>query len=328
MLRALALLLWFVAPALAQIPSPPEFLGSIAGPGSVVAPTGVRFYGTDLGWTYEHHGTPWMVFGDTWPHPQSMCEPLPHNDDAQATLPAGLPSLTIDTDPDAANEFARIRLLRNGESLVMGYNKTPLTVFGDGADAVCLFGLVDPVRCRTRRGRPTCRPYDLACSQDVGVCTPETLGFGVPCDLATGAGCILGQTCAPTPTGVCIVSRRHRRARRLLERVGVEPVPGGAPPDERPAGRRAPDERVRDRRPARRAAARPPAVVREGTLTRRACSSFQHERYSLSLSPMATSAFSCGVASNRLRRARPAIPVSIESGNCSIRTLLMFTDSL
>ena len=42
----------------------------------------------------------------------------------------------------------------------MGYNKTPLTAFSDGRDAITLFGLIDPVRCRRRRGRPSCRPYE------------------------------------------------------------------------------------------------------------------------------------------------------------------------
>ena len=106
-------------------------LGPIAGPGAVVEPAGVRFYGTDLGWTFEHGGRHFMLFGDTWPYFRSPCDPLPHNDDAQATLPPapppGLPQLTIATDPVAPNEFARIRLFTDGESQVMGYNKTPLT---------------------------------------------------------------------------------------------------------------------------------------------------------------------------------------------------------
>src|SRR5262245_43994459 len=101
MMRVLALLLCCASPSLAQIVSPPEFLGPIAGPGSAVGPAGVRFYGTDLGWTFEHRGQHFMLFGDTWPHPQSMCEPLPHNDDSQATLPlappSGLALLTVAT---------------------------------------------------------------------------------------------------------------------------------------------------------------------------------------------------------------------------------------
>jgi hypothetical protein len=204
-----ALLLWWSPPLLAQIVGPPEMLGTIAGPGAVVEPSGVRFYGTDLGWTFEHRGRHFMLFGDTWPHPRSPCEPLPHNDDSQATLPlelpSGLPSLTIATDADAPNEFARIRLFRDGESLVMGYNKTPLTAFSDGTDAVCLFGLIDVVRCRGPRGRRSCRPYEhLTCSRKVGICTPPSLGWDAPCDLATGAGCIPGQRCEPTTTGICI----------------------------------------------------------------------------------------------------------------------------
>src|SRR5262249_35581146 len=207
--RALALLLCLPLPSRAQTVTPPKLLGPIAGPGAVVEPLGVRFYGTDLGWTFEHRGQHFMLFGDTWSHARSLCEALPHNDDSQATLPLalppGLPTLTIATDPEAPSEFARIRLFRNGESLVMGYNKTPLTAFSDGTDAMGLFGLIDLVRCRTRRGRPSCRPYDqLACSQQVGICTPPTLGYDAPCDLATGAGCILGQRCSPTATGICV----------------------------------------------------------------------------------------------------------------------------
>jgi len=206
---SLALLLCCASTALAQTASPPEMLGSIAGPGSVVEPAGVRFYGTDLGWTFEHRGQHFMLFGDTWPHERSPCEALPHNDDSQATfplqLPVGLPPLTIATDPEAPDEFARIRLFTNGESQVMGYNKTPLTAFSDGTDAVCLFGLIDLVRCRTKRGRPSCRPHKhLTCSQDVGICTPPVLGWDAPCDLATGAGCIPGQHCEPTPEGICV----------------------------------------------------------------------------------------------------------------------------
>src|SRR5262245_3149359 len=208
MLRALALLLCLPLPSRAQTVTPPKLLGPIAGPGAVVEPPGVRFYGTDLGWTFEHRGQHFMLFGDTWPHSRSLCEALPHNDDSQATLPlalpSGLPTLTIATDPDAPDEFARIRLFRDGESQVMGYNKTPLTAFSDGTDAVGLFGLIDLVRCRRRRGRPSCRPYELSCSQQVGVCTPPLLGYDAPCDLATGAGCIGSQKCEATPTGICV----------------------------------------------------------------------------------------------------------------------------
>ncbi len=210
MLRVLALVVACAFPSLAQLVTPPQFLGSIAGPGSVVEPAGVRFYGTDLGWTFAHRGRHFMLFGDTWPHPRSPCDPLPHNDDSQVTLPlalpaSGLPLLTVVTDPDAPNEFARIRLFTDGESQVMGYNKTPLTAFSDGTDAVTLFGLIDLVRCRVRRGKPSCRPYDhLTCSQDVGICTPPSLGWDAPCDLATGAGCGVGERCEPSPTGICI----------------------------------------------------------------------------------------------------------------------------
>src|SRR5262249_12660275 len=121
-------------------------------------------------------------------------------------LPAGVPTVTIATDPEAPNEFARIRLFRHGQSLAMGYLKTPLTAFSDGTDAVALFTLVDLVRCGVRRGKPSCRPYEqLTCSQQVGICAPPVLGYDAPCDLVTGAGCIPGQQqCTSTATGICI----------------------------------------------------------------------------------------------------------------------------
>lgn len=307
MWRLLALLLLGAPPVLAQVVSPPEMLGVIAGPGATVEPPGVRFYGTDLGWTFEHRGTHYMLFGDTWPHERSPCDALPHNDDSLATFPLelpakGVPTLTVTTDPDAPSEFARIRLFHDGDSAVMGYNKTPLTAFSDGTDAVTLFGLIDLVRCRPgrRRERPSCRPYEhLACSQEVGICAPPLLGYDAPCDLATGAGCILGQACEPTRTGICIdpqssqydgttaslpataayhthigfqdadrpsdcrhplrperhrrvhARRRRRRPRRPLDRVGVEPVPGRAAADERPARRRRAGVRPRCSGPGR-----------------------------------------------------------------------------
>lgn len=207
--RALALLLCCTSPALAQVVSTPEFLGSIAGPGAVHEPAGVRFYGTDLGWTFEHKGIHYMLFGDTWPHDRSMCDPLPLADDAQATipleLPAGVPPLVVQTDPAAPNEFARLKVLRDGQAAVMGYNKTPMTAFSDGEDVVSLFGEIDLVRCGTKRGKPSCSPHKhLECSQDVGICTPQLLGYDAVCDLATNTGCILGQTCTATDTGLCI----------------------------------------------------------------------------------------------------------------------------
>ena len=54
--RILTLLLCWSGPLLAQEVAPRTMLGTIAGPGSVVEPADVRFYGTDLGWTFEHRG--------------------------------------------------------------------------------------------------------------------------------------------------------------------------------------------------------------------------------------------------------------------------------
>jgi hypothetical protein len=42
--------------AYAQIASPPEIIGALAGPGSDPVQPDLWFYGTDLGWTVQHKG--------------------------------------------------------------------------------------------------------------------------------------------------------------------------------------------------------------------------------------------------------------------------------
>src|SRR5262245_41722267 len=83
--------------ALAQTASPPVLVGHLAGPGAPVAQPGLRLYGTDSGWTFEHRGKLVMLFGDTWATPNTVCEAPPTNDDAQGVLPlcnpGGVPPL-------------------------------------------------------------------------------------------------------------------------------------------------------------------------------------------------------------------------------------------
>src|SRR4029450_5321865 len=79
-------LLAAATPSLAQTIAPPEVIGTLAGPGSGQTP-GLAFYGTDLGWTFEHRGKLLALFGDTWPFATFLCDPSPLHDYTQHTLP-------------------------------------------------------------------------------------------------------------------------------------------------------------------------------------------------------------------------------------------------
>ncbi len=207
------LLLWgvLVARAGAQTALPPEILGRLVGPGAAPSPSGLQLYGTDLGWTFEHQGQLVMLFGDTWATARSLCEGEPRNDDTVATLPLahppGVPPLTFVTRPEAPEQFAPIAVLRGAESLPMAYGQVPLAGFSDGTRALALLGRGQIVRCtrRSPRSAPACaRREGLTCTQEVGECLPSVLEIPVLCDRATGAGCLPGTTCQPSPTGVCV----------------------------------------------------------------------------------------------------------------------------
>jgi hypothetical protein len=213
-LAALVFILGSLAPAVAaaQTASPPEVVGGLVGPlAAPPSPAGVQVYGTDLGWTFEHRGALQILFGDTWPYARFLCDVVPENDDSQATLPlapaAGVPALTFVTPAAAPTTTDPIRVFHGTEELSMGFGSVPITAFSDGVDAFGLFGRTALVPCtrRTPRGRPSCRPHrHLTCATDVGECTPLSLGVPTPCDLTTGAGCAPGQTCGPSPTGLCV----------------------------------------------------------------------------------------------------------------------------
>jgi hypothetical protein len=86
-------------------------LGVIASPGRCSS-RGRTLHGTDLGWTFDITGGT-SCCSATPGRTRIQCEALPTTT-IQATFPlelppSGLPMLTIATDPDAPNEFARIR---------------------------------------------------------------------------------------------------------------------------------------------------------------------------------------------------------------------------
>jgi hypothetical protein len=211
MRRLLLLVLVFLSTAhtpAGAIVATSEIVGPLVGPGAPLAQPGLQFYGTDLGWTVQHDGKLVILFGDTWPYAHFLCDTLPTNDDSQATLPldppTGVPPVTFYTAAGAPGMLDPILVFRGSESLHMGYIRTPLAAFSDGADVIGIFGRPEVVACGRRKGRPSCRPHEhLSCTQAVGQCTPEVLSLRSLCDIASGAGCLPGQTCEATPNGLC-----------------------------------------------------------------------------------------------------------------------------
>ncbi|HKP62713.1 MAG TPA: DUF2961 domain-containing protein [Polyangiales bacterium] len=191
-------------------PSPvvavPLNLGTLAGTGMPRAQTSLNFYGTDLGLSFEHKGQHWMIFGDTWPSVDHICEERPANDDTLATLPLSyrdgeMPALEFRTLPEATNDLSYVQLLRGSESLRLGYGQAPLAAFSEGERAFALFERLEPHRCDApyAQGAGACpTDHGFQCAKDLGVCEPAYLPFTSVCDAARGEGCFPGQTCKAT----------------------------------------------------------------------------------------------------------------------------------
>jgi hypothetical protein len=215
------------APASAQVASPPQILGPLVGPGSFTPQPGLAFFGTDLGWTVPHQGRLRILFGDTDDVFDAVCFPQLHNDDSQGTMPlersdTGVPPVTMLTPPGDPNVLQRLVVTRKGESLAMGYGQVPVSAYSDGRNLVAIVGRGGTIRCTPGGSSPVeaCRgpradhadlrnwldADGLRCSQTVGECVPAPNGIPTACELATGAGCnaLLGETCQPTPTGLCV----------------------------------------------------------------------------------------------------------------------------
>jgi hypothetical protein len=227
LLSLLLLTPWiFARESLAQTASPPQILGYLAGPHSTPAQPNVAFFGTDLGWTVEHKGELRILFGDTDEVFNSVCFPMPFNDDSQGRLPLlrpdGVPPLTMDTLPEDPNRLQRLIVTRRGESLQMGYGQVPVSAYSDGDNLVAIVGRGGTIPCRAGvtspvaacRGPITDHPDPLnwwtadglRCSKTVGECVPAPNNIPTACELGTNFGCVtaLGEVCAPTENGLCV----------------------------------------------------------------------------------------------------------------------------
>ncbi len=200
---AASVLLAAIQPLAVADPTPGQttVLGPFTGVGAKlhpknVSPRTIEYYGTDLGWTYEHRGQLHFLFGDTAATEKGgMIEPSSKGvyDDGFGTIdlaewpdptritPTNIPPLYLGQNP-GTTEMSAINPGQAMESF-----KTPLGGFSNGKDQFGLLYAAKPQGCRT----------DTDCSN--GFTCDTGLGFiGDRPDTDKGAtvGCLDGaQAC-------------------------------------------------------------------------------------------------------------------------------------
>lgn len=190
----------------------PELLGVLAGPG-VAQPPDVDLYGTDLGYTYEHQGRLYMLFGDSMRDWRFYCdEHDPFEDDAMAILPLepvqGVPRLDFLAEPEQRNQYATMRVTRDGEPIPMGLSRTAATAWSDGEHAIAMIGHIQLTHCASgSTGSDGCdESAGFSCVRDIGRCEPAVGDSVRPCGPGGSAfgGCGLGQNCVIPEDGFCV----------------------------------------------------------------------------------------------------------------------------
>lgn len=160
-----------------------EYLGPFAGQGATlhpdnVAPQRVEFYGTDLGFTYEHGGKLQILFGDSW----AIENYAPIEASTGSRFDDAFGAIELDDWPDPAQigrgNIPQIRLGQNPGTTeaaaidpghVMDLGKTPMGGFSNGTREFGIFNIGKPQGCAT----------DADCSN--GLTCDVGLGFfGVP----------------------------------------------------------------------------------------------------------------------------------------------------
>lgn len=206
------------------IPNPPTRLAPLAGSYYTPAPgqSGIGFYGTDLGWAFQHGNKLRFLFGDSWANTSGIAIG-PLGDDTQgsidlATFPTG-PSVdswvASHTYPDfpwhaaappltmRTNAFAKVAPMPvyhggfGGPLLDMGLGRTPVTGFSNGTTgAFAIFYRGVHASCSPSKACAT----GFVCDTQIRVCnnTSETTA----CYSYTGGGntCPIGGSCN-LPTG-------------------------------------------------------------------------------------------------------------------------------
>jgi hypothetical protein len=122
-----------------------------------LAPRRIEFYGTDLGWSYEHEGTLHFLFGDSWA--TEAYAPIESSTGARFDDGFGTISLAEWPDPGKISP-GNIPLLRLGQHAdsgemsaidpghAMDLGHTPMGGFSNGREEFGIFNITKPSGCR------------------------------------------------------------------------------------------------------------------------------------------------------------------------------------
>ncbi len=175
-----------------------QVLGPFTGPQATLHPDNVdphpiRYYGTDLGWTYEHNGQLHILFGDTMANEVGDRIEASSGDrlddsfgvidlekwsDPQTFTPDNIPLIKLGQNEGTA-EMSAI----DPDHAMEGF-KTPLAGFSNGEHEFGVFYLSKPVGCRV----------DADCSNGMS-CDPDIGYVGEPYSNEAGLtlGCVEGS---------------------------------------------------------------------------------------------------------------------------------------
>lgn len=177
-----------------------------------LAPQRLAYYGTDLGWSYEHGGQIHFLFGDTAADEKgALIEPSTQglHDDSFGTIaladwpdpskitPSNLPKVKIGQNPGTA-DVAAIDFGRPMESF-----KTPLGGFSNGSREFGLFYFSKPQVCRADADCGGTFRCDAGLGY-VGEKPGEDKGLTLAC--VDGAPACVAETMAPAPEGAAAPS--------------------------------------------------------------------------------------------------------------------------
>jgi hypothetical protein len=143
---------------------PTEVLGPFTGEGAPLHPDNlsphrIEYYGTDLGWSYEHGGQLHFLFGDTMAT-EAKAEPIEASSGEEYDDCFGTVDLEKWADPDRITRES-IPLLKLGQNPgtseasainpghPLGLFKTPMGAFSSGRREFAVFFTAKPLGCRT-----------------------------------------------------------------------------------------------------------------------------------------------------------------------------------
>jgi hypothetical protein len=195
-----------------------QVLGPFTGPQATlhpdnVTPYPIRYYGTDLGWTYEHDGQLHILFGDTMAN--EVGDKIEASSGDRLDDSFGVIDLNRWSDPKSfsPDNMPLIKLGQHADSVEMsaidpGYAmegfKTPLGGFSNGEEEFGLFYLSKPAGCRIDADCSN----GMSCDTGIGyVGTPynEETGLTLGCVEGSGPACIADTMPGEQsgPSGLC-----------------------------------------------------------------------------------------------------------------------------